>query len=103
MKSERIIMLEQFIEDDPSDPFNHYALALELMKTDKVEAKKTFDELMTRHPNYVPSYYQAALLYIELSLNDEVIRIIELGIAEAKRQNNQKAANELRSLFDETI
>src|ERR1041385_5972742 len=97
MNSVRIKMLEQFIADDPNDPFNYYALALELMKSDKPEAKKIFDQLINSYPEYVPSYYQAALLYLELSLNEEVIKIIESGIAEAKKQNNVKAASELRS------
>ena len=101
MNSVRIKMLEQFIADDPNDPFNYYALALELMKSDKPEAKKIFDQLINSYPEYVPSYYQAALLYLELSLNEEVIKIIESGIAEAKKQNNVKAASELRSLLDD--
>ncbi len=101
MNSERIKMLEQFVAEDPTDPFNHYALALELAKSDKLKAKEIFDELIRSNSNYVPAYYQAALLYIELSLNEEVIKIIENGIVQAKKQNNQKAANELRSLLDE--
>lgn len=101
MNTDRIKMLEQFLADDPSDPFNHYALALELIKSDKDRAKKIFDRLISSHSEYVPSYYQAALLYLELSLNDEATKIIEQGIVEAKKQNNLKAANELRSLLDE--
>src|SRR5258708_20756953 len=101
MNSVRIKMLEQFIADDPNDPFNHYALALELLKSDKPEAKKIFDQLIVTHPDYVPSYYQAALLYLEMSLNDEAVKIIEQGIEVARKQNNTKAANELRSLLDE--
>lgn len=101
MNSDRIKMLEQFIADDPSDPFNHYALALELIKTDRNQAKKIFDRIIREHPDYVPSYYQAALLYIELSLNEDAAKIIEDGIVEARKQNNQKAVNELRSLLDE--
>ncbi len=101
MNSVRIKMLEQFIADDPNDPFNHYALALELMKSDKSQAQKIFDQLIASHPEYVPSYYQAAQLYLELSLTDEATKIIEGGITEAKKQNNAKAASELRSLLDE--
>jgi tetratricopeptide (TPR) repeat protein len=101
MKSERIKMLEQFVADEPSDPFNHYALALELTKSDKDQAKKIFDRLIAEHPDYVATYYQAALIYLELSLNNEAAKIIEVGIGEAKKQNNIKAANELRSLLDE--
>ncbi|MBI1768414.1 MAG: tetratricopeptide repeat protein [Bacteroidetes bacterium] len=101
MNSDRIKMLEQFIADDPNDPFNHYALALELMKSDKDQAKKIFDQLISAHPEYVPSYYQAALLYLEFSLSDEAVKIINQGITEAKKQNELKALNELRSLLDE--
>jgi hypothetical protein len=49
----------------------------------------------------VATYYQTAMLHLELSMNDEATKIIEQGIAEAKAQNNMKAASELRSLLDE--
>ena len=101
MNSDRIKMLEQFVAEDPTDPFNHYALALELTKSDKQKAKEIFDRLIVTYPYYVPAYYQTALLYLELSLNKEATMIIENGIVQAKKQNNLKAANELRSLLDE--
>jgi tetratricopeptide (TPR) repeat protein len=101
MNSERIKMLEQFVAEDPNDPFNHYALALELTKSNKQKAKKIFDRLIDTNPDYVPAYYQAALLYLELMLSDEATKIIENGIAQAKKQNNLKAASELRGLLDE--
>src|SRR5450432_434988 len=101
MNSERIKMLEQFVAEDPTDPFNQYALALELAKSDKLKAKEIFDQLILSNPDYVPAYYQTALLYLELSLNKEATEIIENGIAQAKKQNNLKAASELRSLLDE--
>jgi|SRR6478736_6697186 len=101
MKSDRIKMLEQFVVEDPADPFNHYALALELAKSDRQKAKEVFDQLITKYPDYVPTYYQAALLYLDLSLNEEATMLIEKGIVQAKKQNNLKAANELRSLLDE--
>ena len=87
--------------EDPTDPFNRYALALELAKTDKPKAKEIFDQLILSNPDYVPAYYQAALLYLELMLNDEATKMIEAGIIQAKKQNNLKAASELRSLVDE--
>ncbi len=101
MNSERIKILEQFVAEDPTDPFNWYALALELAKADKQKAKEIFDQLIRTNPGYVPVYYQAALLYLELSLNEEATSIIENGIVQAGKQNNLKAANELRGLLDE--
>ncbi len=101
MNSERIKMLEQFVDEDPIDPFNRYALGLELAKFDQPRAKKIFDQLIRVNPDYVPAYYQAALLYIELTLNKEAGKIIENGIAQAKKQCNIKAASELRGLLDD--
>ena len=101
MNSERIRMLEQFVAEDPADPFNRYALALELAKSDKLRAKEIFDQLILANPDYVPAYYQAVVLFLDLALNSEAILLIEKGISEAKKQNNTKAANELRSLLDE--
>src|SRR5215831_2012050 len=101
MNSARIKMLEQFLAEDPTNPFNHYALALELAKSDKQKAKNVFDQLITTNPDYVPAYYQVALLYLEMTLNEDATIIIEKGIVQAKKQNNLKAANELRSLLDE--
>jgi tetratricopeptide (TPR) repeat protein len=101
MNSERIKMLEQFVAEDPTDPFNRYALALELTKSDKLKAKEIFDQLILTNPEYVATYYQVVLLYLELALNEEATKIIEQGIIQAKQQNNMKAANELKSLIDD--
>ncbi len=101
MNSERIKMLEQFVAEDPADPFNRYALGLELAKFNKQGAREVFDQLINENADYVPAYYQTALLYIELSLNSEAFTIIESGIAKARKQNNLKAANELRGLLDD--
>jgi len=97
----RILFLEQCVAEDPTDPFNYYALALEWIKADKPKAKAIFDELIASKPDYVPAYYQTALLYIEMNLNENAAQLIEQGIAQAKKQNNMKAANELRALLDE--
>ncbi|MBS1557097.1 MAG: tetratricopeptide repeat protein [Bacteroidetes bacterium] len=101
MNSERLKALKRFASEDPEDPFNHYALALEWMKTDPAKADQTFDFLLARFPTYVPAYYQAACLKISLNMTDEAVRIIETGTVEAGRQKSTKAVNELRSLLDE--
>ncbi len=101
MNSERIKILEQFVKEEPHDPFNRYALGLELSKSDKFRAKEIFDQLLTENPDYVPSYYQAALLYNELFLRTEATVLIATGIDHARNQNNVKAARELRALLED--
>lgn len=101
MNSERLKALKRFVSEDPEDPFNHYALALEWMKTDSAKADQIFDLLLKKFPAYVPAYYQAAWLKISLNMTDKAVQIIEAGVVEAGRQKNTKAVNELRSLLDE--
>jgi len=97
----RLEQLTQFFQEDPDDPFNVYALALEYQKTDLTKAKSLYDQLLEKHPAYIPTYYHAGNLYVTMNLTDEAIRIFEKGLAEAKRQNADKALRELQSVYDE--
>ena len=95
----RLEQLWQFYLDDPQDPFNLYAYALELSKTDKEKAADKLKQLIREKPDYVPAYYQAALLCYDVK--DDARRIIEQGIEKAKAQQNRKAQNELQVLLDD--
>ena len=99
--SERIKQLEQFIVDDPDDPFNYYALALEYAKEDEHKARATFIYLVSEHQNYLPSYYQLAKLYDRLGQKENATDIFEKGIQIAKSQNDLKTLRELRSALEE--
>ena len=94
----RVEQLWQFYVEDQQDPFNLYAYSLELAKTDKRGALHFLKRLIEEKPDYVPTYYQAAILCIDL--RQDAQGIIEQGIEKAKTQNNRKAANELQSLLD---
>ena len=99
----RLDQLHQFLQEEPGDPFNLYALALEYQKTDKIKAKELFDQLLKQHETYIPAYYHAGVLYMELNKNDRAQEIFETGIAEAKKQNETKTMRELQMLLDELI
>jgi Tfp pilus assembly protein PilF len=101
MASNILSQLEQFYQDEPEDPFNVYALALEYQKHDQAKACKLFDELLKKHPLYIPSYYHAAKLFETLGLRDKVISTYETGISRAKEANDLKTARELKSAYDE--
>lgn len=97
----RLEQLTQFLQDDPNDPFTLYALALEYQKTDMIKAKALFDQLLEKHPEYIPTYYHAGNLYVTLQRIDDAVRIFEKGIAVARKQNAVKAMRELQSVYDE--
>jgi hypothetical protein len=100
MNTQRIEMLKNAVLQEPNDPFYPYALALEHMHTQRPVALTMFHSLLVAHPDYLPTYYQAALLSIETGEDAQGVAIIEKGIALARKQNDQKALNELRSLLD---
>jgi tetratricopeptide (TPR) repeat protein len=93
--SERISLLQGFIEEDPDDPFNWYALALEYQKTDLARAIEVFRTLVDSHASYIPTYYQFAQALEQLGQHAEAVRIYDLGIIEASKAEDVKAMREL--------
>jgi tetratricopeptide (TPR) repeat protein len=101
MEPERIRQLEQYIEEDPTDPFNHYALALEYINADKRKAMSLFMNLVTAHEEYLPVYYQLGKLYEALNEPQQAIHYYTKGVALAHRKNDVKTLRELRAALQE--
>lgn len=97
--NDRIHQLNEFLKEDPDDEFVHYALALEYLKLDAALAQKEFENLLQKHPNYLPTYYPAAHLMIELGNWPEAEKLFTKGIEIAKQQNNRKTQMELQSAY----
>ena len=100
MNLTRLKMLEQFVHDEPDDPFNLYALAIEYQAFDKAKATPLFDKLLTEHPDYIPTYYQAGNLFWENGEEEKALSVLRLGVSKAKAARDRKAAGELQSLID---
>lgn len=96
MNNERIQQLIRFVQEEPNEPFNIYALALEYLGHQPTEARLYFDQLLTQHPDYLPTYYHAAALYAELGEREKAAELYEKGIVLAKVQNKQKTLLELQ-------
>lgn len=101
MSEQRLKTLLKFYEEDPTDPFNLYGLALEYQKSDLQKSDELFSKLLSDFPDYVPSYYHAAKLKIELKQTETALLIYRKGMEIAHRQSEKKAEQELRSAYDE--
>jgi tetratricopeptide (TPR) repeat protein len=99
--SERIQTLKKFLEDDPSDSFTLYALALEYVKIDPQKAMDTFHLLVADHREYLPTYYQLGKLYESLGQQENAAMTYEKGILIARKQNDLKTLHELASAKEE--
>ena len=98
----RTEQLEEFYREDPGDPFNAYALALEYLKSNTQKAQELFEKLLSTHPNYLPTYYPFAQLLSEQQ-DDRAEVIYKQGIDTAKRLNDLKTFRELTSAYNDWL
>jgi len=103
MNHSRIDLLEKYIEEDPSDPFNYYALALEYQQTNPTKASWLFNELLIHHADYLPVYYTAGTFYADLADEAKALEILKRGAALAQKNSDVKALRELQSAIDNLL
>jgi Tfp pilus assembly protein PilF len=101
--SDRVEQLKQFIAEDPADPFNYYALALEYVKIDESKALAILNELVQSHKDYVPIYYQLAKLYERVGQKENAIHTFYSGIKVAQQQQDLKTLHELNAALQELL
>jgi tetratricopeptide (TPR) repeat protein len=95
----RIEQLLKFVDEEPSNPFNLYALALEYQNVDIKNAALYYDKLLIEHESYIPTYYHAAAFYAENRSIDRAKQIYEKGIRLSKEQNKAHALKELQNAY----
>jgi len=99
---ERIEKLKEFLTQNPGDSFLQHALALEYIKiSDDASARQLFEEILTRDPGYIGSYYHLAKLLERIDDTPAAILCYEKGMAAAKEANDLHAFGELRSAYEE--
>lgn len=96
----RIEQLKQFITEDPNDPFLRYGLALEYLHDQPGLASEVFEQLMAVFPEYLPTYYPAANLFLERGGKTRADETFRKGIELAKRQGDRKTESELRQAYE---
>jgi hypothetical protein len=99
---DRLALLEAFLQEDPDDPFNSYALALEYLKSDQQKAYDLFLKLIDAHPNYLPTYYPFAQLLSERQ-DKRTEEVYKQGIETARRLNDHKTLKELSNAYNDWL
>ena len=99
---DRIEKLKEFLRADPDDPFTKHALALEYQKLgDLVTARRLWEEVLTKDPGAVGSYYQLGKLLEEQGEFKLAIGWYEKGMAAARSAGERRAYNELQAAYDD--
>ena len=93
--------IEELLKDDPNDPFLRYGLAMEHVSAGQdAEAVCCFQGMFQDLPDYVPAYMQGGQALARLGRIDEARAAFERGIAAARQQGNQHAAEEMQGMID---
>ena len=103
MSTSRLEQLQFFFEKDPNDPFNIYALALEYQNIDVGKAMGLYETLLTKHENYVATYYHAARLYADLEESEKARKVYQKGIEISQKLGDTHAFGELKKAYDQFL
>lgn len=99
---ERIEKLKAYLLAQPNDSFLQHALALEYIKLgDDAQARLLFEQLLTKEPGYVGSYYHLAKLLERQGEMALAITTYERGMLEAKAVKDMHAYNELQAAWED--
>lgn len=101
MNQERLQKLQEYLQNDPSDPFLVYAIAQEYDRGgEEIEAENWYRRLLTEHPTYVATYYHFGKLLERTGKTAEAIQMYETGIEVAIKAGDRHAAGELREALE---
>ncbi len=89
-------MILEMLVTEPKDVFLNYALAIEL-ETEKEfpEAEKQLLKTLEIEKTYLPCFYRLGQIAEKIKTPEEAIVYYKQGLDLAKKQNDNKTANEL--------
>jgi tetratricopeptide (TPR) repeat protein len=88
--------LLDMLEAEPHDVFLNYALGVELFSESKFEeAEQQFLKTLKLNDTYLSCFYQLGQTAEKLNKTEAALEYYIRGLELAKKQNNQKAVNEI--------
>ena len=99
MQVERLKILLEYLADEPNEPFNIYAVAMEYLNKDNEEALFYLEKLLKEYSDYIPTYYHAAALFFEKGDWVNAENTYKIGIEKAHQQPQTKAFDELKRAY----
>ena len=99
----RIRQLLEMMDEDPADPFCRYALGLEYAgdPESRNRALDVFLKLRESHPDYLPVYYQLAVILKQEEGGAGFEEVVRQGMELADRTGQKKTFMELEFLLDD--
>jgi tetratricopeptide (TPR) repeat protein len=99
---DRLAMLTEILEQNPTDAFARYGLAMEYSTLGQIaKSLEEFGKLLSRHPDYAAGYFMAAQTLMKEDRREEAKGMLEKGIAAAQRSKNGHAQSEMQAMLDD--
>ncbi len=96
---QRINQLLEWLENEPYEPFNLYALAMEYKESQAETALNYLEKSRQVQPSYTPTYYHLAELYNLLGNKEKAEETYKVGIQICREQRDQHALAELQNAY----
>lgn len=101
---DRIKKLKEYLDATPADSFLQHALALEYIKIgNDTEARKLFEDILTRDEKYVGSYYHLGKLLERTGETELAIKWYEKGMAAGREVGDNHSYNELQAAHEDLV
>ena len=101
-KVDRLDKLKRLVEEDPSNSFALYGIAMEYRSRGELErAAQTFEDLLTRFPRYRAAFLQQGLTLAALGEIGPAREVYEQGIRICESSGDAHAVAELREALEQ--
>jgi Flp pilus assembly protein TadD len=101
MASTRLDILKSMVEQNPTDRFARYGLAMEYRNTGDLEAAVgEFRALMASSPDYAPAYFHGGQTLERMGRIEEAREVYVKGIEVTTRSGDQHARSEMQGALD---
>src|SRR5579871_157053 len=102
LNMDRIAALNEILTEHPQDAFARYGLAMEYSKQgDFDRALAEFSILLEHNPDYTAGYFMAAQTLARAERTDDAKKMLQDGIASARRTGNLHAQSEMEAMLGE--
>jgi hypothetical protein len=91
---DRIAALNEILTENPKDAFARYGLAMD-------RALAEFSILLEGFPDYTAGYFMAAQTLVKAERVDDAKKMLQDGIASARRTGNLHAQSEMEAMLAE--
>jgi predicted Zn-dependent protease len=104
LMNKRLAMLESLTSSGKADAFAWYGLGMEYRREGRREdAIRTFEQLRSQHPDYLPVYLMAGQTLVEAARTNDARDWLSAGIKLAQSQGNSHALGELEGALDNLL